>query len=154
MSTGGDSPGVSPFTGTPTKTHINWSGVTWPSTAGAIKRVTNLTINQGGQLIKFKGDTDIYPSVIANVNNDPSINITTADVATIVAFITGVSGTFVAVHNDANQITGGATQFSCVNAVFETWTDTGPHAQFGSVTASWQMYSPDGVTNPMTMTSV
>ena len=42
-----------------TKAQINWTVVS--STATNITRVTNASVGQGGNLIKFKGDTDLYP---------------------------------------------------------------------------------------------
>ena len=52
-----------------TKAQINWSSVSWNSTS--ITRVTNVSIGQGGSLIKFKGDTDVYPTIIAAVDIEP-----------------------------------------------------------------------------------
>ena len=37
----------------------------------AITRVTNASVGQGGNLIKFKGDTDVYPTIIAMVDQEP-----------------------------------------------------------------------------------
>ena len=53
-----------------TKAQINWASVTFGSTA--ITRVTTGGFGQGGKLLRFKGDTDLYSTVIANVNNEPT----------------------------------------------------------------------------------
>jgi hypothetical protein len=133
-----------------TKANINWTGVAFNSTA--ITRVTNASIGQGGQLIKFKGDTDIYPTIIANVDNEPHASITTADVGTMMGFIPGTSATLSATLNDAKNASGGAVVFTLANAVFENADTQAQHAQFGSVTGTWQCYSSDGSTNPLSFT--
>jgi hypothetical protein len=133
-----------------TKANINWTGVEFNSVN--ITRVTNASIGQGGQLIKFKGDTDIYPTIIANVDNEPHASITTADVGTMMGFVPGVSATLTATLNDAKGASGGAVNFTLANAVFENADTQAQHAQFGSVTGTWQCYSSDGATNPLSFT--
>jgi hypothetical protein len=133
-----------------TKAQINWSAVSFASTS--ITRVTNASIGQGGSLIKFKGDTDMYPTVIANVDNEPHVSITTADVGTMMGFAPGAAGTLNATLNDARGATGGSVVFVLANAVFENADTQAQHAQFGSVTGTWQCYSTDGSTNPLSFT--
>lgn len=135
-----------------TKAQINWTGVEFASTA--ITRVTNASVGQGGSLIKFKGDTDLYPTIIANVDNEPHMSITTADVGTIQSIVPGTTGTLTATLNDAKGASGGAVVFTLSNAVFENADTQAQHAQFGSVTGTWQGYSSDGSTNPMAITRV
>ena len=52
-----------------TKANINWTAVSFASTN--ITRVTNASVGQGGNLIKFKGDTDQFPTIIAMVDQEP-----------------------------------------------------------------------------------
>ena len=42
--------------------------------------------------------------------------------------------------------------FTLANAVFENADTQAQHAQFGSVTGTWQCYSSDGSTNPLSFT--
>jgi hypothetical protein len=135
-----------------TKAQINWTGVSFAS--GAITRVTNASVGQGGSLIKFKGDTDLFPTIIANVDQEPHFSITTADVGTIHAISPGAVGTLIATLNDAKGASGGAVVFTLSNAVFENADTQAQHAQFGSVTGTWQAYSTDGSTNPLVVTRV
>jgi hypothetical protein len=138
-----------------TKVQINWTGVSFTPTSGSttsITRVTNASVGLGGALIKFKADTDIYPTVIANVNNDPHFSITTADVGTMMGFVPGTGGTLLATLNDAKLATDGAVDFTMINAVFENADTQAAHAQFGSVTGTWQAYSSDGQTGPLSFT--
>jgi hypothetical protein len=130
-----------------TKAQINWASVTFGSTA--ITRITTGGFGLGGKLLKFKGDTDIYSSIIANVDNEPHATFTTADVGTMMGINPGTSGTLTATLNDAKAVTGGAVIFTMSNAVFENADTTGQHAQFGTVTGTWQAYSSDGTTNPL-----
>jgi hypothetical protein len=135
-----------------TRAQINWASVTFGSTS--ITRITAGGFGQGGKLLRFKGDTDMYSTVIANVNNEPSATFTTADVGTIMGIAPGTTNTLAATLNDAKGATGGSVVFTMINAVFENADTTAHHAQFGSVTGTWQAFSSDGVTNPLSFTRV
>jgi hypothetical protein len=134
------------------KAQINWTGVTFNSVP--ITRVTAGMFGQGGQLIKFKGDTDLYPTIIAAPTSEPHASFTTADVGTMMGFAPGTGATLAATLNDARSVTAGAVAFSMLNAVFENAESSGQHAQFATVTGTWQAYSADGTTNPLTFTRV
>ncbi len=134
---------------TPTKAQINWTACEFASTP--ITRVTHASVGQGGSLIKFKGDTDLYPTIIANVDNEPHMSITTADVGNLMALVPGAVGTLTATLNDAKSATGGAVVFTMINSAFENADTQAQHAQFGSVTGTWQAYSADGSTNPLSL---
>jgi hypothetical protein len=135
-----------------TKAQINWTAVAFGTVA--ITRVTNASVGQGGSLIKFKGDTDLYPTIIANVDSEPHMSITTADVGNLMNFGPGTAGTLTATLNDAKMAAGGSVVFTMVNAVFENADTQAQHAQFGSVTGTWQAFSSDGSTNPLSFTRV
>jgi hypothetical protein len=132
------------------KAQINWASVTFGSTA--ITRITTGGFGQGGKLLKFKGDTDLYSTLIANVNNEPNATFTTADVGTVMGIAPGTMNTLSATLKDAKSQTGGDVIFSMVNAVFENADTTAQHAQFGTVTGTWQAFSSDGTTNPLSFT--
>jgi len=131
------------------RANINWTGVQFASTP--ITRVTAAMFGMGGTLIKFKGDTDLYPSIIANVNNEPHASVTTADVGTMFGFAPGAGGTLTGTLNDAKAQTGGAVVFTMTNAVFENADANAQHAQFGTTTGTWQAYASDGQTPPLSI---
>jgi hypothetical protein len=134
-----------------TKANINWTSVSFDSTT--ITRVTNASFGQGGNLIKFKGDTDQYPTIIAAIDQEPHASITTADIGTVMStFTPGLTSTLVAYLNDAKGQSGGGVIFTLSNAVFENADAQAQHAQFGSVTGTWQAYSSDGATAPLAIT--
>jgi len=133
-----------------TRANINWAAVSFNSVP--ITRVTVGAFSQGGKLVTFKGDVDLYHTVIANVTNEPRASFTTADVGTMMGFSPGTTGTLNATLNDAKGATGGAVVFTMINAVFETADTHAKHAQFGTVTGTWQAFSSDGVTNPLSFT--
>jgi hypothetical protein len=133
-----------------TKAQINWTAVNFNSTS--ITMVTSGGFGMGGKLLKFKGDTDVYSTVIANVESAPHATFTTADVGTMMGFVPGTTSTLTATLSDAKGATGGAVVFSMINAVFENADTQAAHAQFGSVTGTWQAFSSDGVTNPLSFT--
>ncbi len=135
-----------------TRAQINWASVTFGSTA--ITRITTGGFGQGGKLLRFKGDTDMYSTIIANVTNEPNATFTTADVGTVMGIIPGTTNTLTATLNDAKGATGGSVVFTMVNAVFENADTSAQHAQFGTVTGTWQAFSTDGETNPLSFTRV
>ena len=130
-----------------TKAQMNWASVSFGSTA--ITRVTSGSFTQGGKLLKFAGDTDVFTTIIANVNNQPSASFTTADVGTIMGIAPGSTNTLSATLNDAKGATGGAVVFTMINAVFENADTQAAHGQIGSVTGTWQAFSSDGTTSPL-----
>jgi hypothetical protein len=133
-----------------TKGQINWSGCVFASTN--IVRVSNVSVSQGGALLAFKGDTDVYDSIVAVVEVHPTISITTADPGVMMGFSPGQRGSLTVTHKDANGASGGDIIFVLSTAVFETADDTGAHAQFGTATGSWKSVSADGLTNPLSFT--
>ncbi len=135
-----------------TKAQLNWASVAFGSTA--ITRVTTGGFGQGGKLLKFKGDVDTYSTIIANVNNEPHATFTTADIGTMMGITPGTTNTLTATLNDARGASGGSVVFTMINSVFENADTTAQHAQFGTVTGTWQAYSSDGVTNPLSFTRV
>lgn len=137
---------------TATKRNINWSSCSFASTA--ITGVTNATVGQGGSLLKFKADVDVFPTLVVMVDQEPHASITTADVGTAFGFTPGQTGTLTLTHNDAKGAAAGAVVFTMINAVFENADDSGAHAQVGSVTATWQSFSSDGVTPPLSFARV
>jgi hypothetical protein len=135
-----------------TGAQINWGNILYGTIN--IKRVTAGGFSLGGQIIRFKGDTDRYTSIVANVNNEPSANFTTADIGTLMTITTSGQALLTAQLNDALGITNGACLFKMANAVYETADASAQHAQFGTVTASWQGWSADGQTSPLSITRV
>jgi hypothetical protein len=137
------------------RANINWTGVAFTPTGGSATSITRVTagmFGQGGHLIKFKGDTDQYPTIIAAPTVEPNCSFTTADVGTMMGFAPGTGGSLAATLNDAKAAAGGAVNFTLSNAVFESASATGQHAQFATVTGTWHAYSSDGVTNPLAFT--
>jgi hypothetical protein len=130
-----------------TKRNINWSSVTFASST--LTGVTNATVGQGGSLLKFKGDIDVFPTLVVMVDQEPHVSVTSADVGLVMGFTPGQTSTLTLTHKDAKTATGGDVIFTMINAVFENADDSGAHAQVGSVTATWQGYSSDGQTNPL-----
>ena len=134
-----------------TKANINWTSVSFNSVT--LTRITNASFGQGGNLIKFKGDTDQYPTIIAAVDQEPHASITTADVGGVMSsFTPGLTSTLVAYLNDAKLVSNGGVIFTMSNAVFENADAQAQHAQFGSVTGTWQAFSSDGSTAPLAIT--
>jgi hypothetical protein len=132
---------------------MNWTGVSFTPTGGpatTITGVTSISIDAGGNLVKFSGDGDRYNTTVVNDHNDPVITVQAADLAAIRANPAGTVGTFTATHNDArNGASTGATTYTLSNAVIATNPIQGAHRQFGQGTLAITAFSTDGVTNPL-----
>lgn len=138
------------------KRFMNWTGVAFtPSggTATPITGVTSVSIDTGGNLLKFSGDGDRYNTTVVNDHNEPVVTVHAADLAAVRANPPGTVGTFTATHNDARNGTGsGAITYTLANAVVATNPVQGSHRQFGQGTVTIAAFSTDGVTNPLSTT--
>lgn len=133
---------------------LNWTAVSFPTSATTLTHVTSISFDQGGSLIEFAGDNDRYPVIIANPMNRPKCSITSGDAASLMAIAPGTSGTLAATQVDALGASLGGISYVLINAVHASSQGSGQFGQFGSATASFQAYSADGVTNPLSFTRV
>jgi hypothetical protein len=135
---------------TPAKVQLNWSNVTYNSIQ--VTRITSGSFNLGGNVIFFSGDANIY-NVVAGIGvNAPTASFTTADIGSIWAnFPVGTNATLIAQLNDANNITSGGVEFTVTQAIYLDTQSSAQHAQFGSGTMNFGTLSPDGLTNPVTI---
>jgi hypothetical protein len=133
-----------------TKVQANWTGVSHGSTS--ITRVTSVTIDQGGTLKSFSADGDHFPTVVCGLMAQPKGSVTGGDTGGMMSFANGTVGQFTATHKDAHQQVGGDVVYTLENCVVENVTTTGNHADFGHATLTFQAYSSDGTTNPLSFT--
>lgn len=135
------------------KRFMNWSGVNFTPTGGAptvISGVTSVTIESGGNLAKFSGDGDRYPTLVVNDFNEPTVTVQSADLAALRSNPVGTVGTLTATHNDARSGVGsGAITYTLANAVVASVQVGGAHRHFGQGTATFVAFSADGLTNPL-----
>lgn len=132
------------------KLQANWSPVTF--SGNPITMVTNVGIDQGGQVDTFKADADLYDVIAARLTSRPTCSITSGDEATMMA-LSG-NGIITANHNDALKVTAGAVLYTITTAAFENCNASGAHAAFGSSTATFKTFTSDGTTNPIAITRV
>ena len=141
---------------TATKRNLNWTAVTFTPTAGSALTLTGVTQIQapmGGEILKFEGDNDLYPSLKVSAGGDPKMVITTADQVDLVSLPIGTVGAFTATHRDAVNGTGaGVCVYAIANAIVEDNTLGGSHKQFGMGQITIGGWSADGVTNPVAIT--
>lgn len=141
-----------------TKRFMNWTAVTFTPVSGALTPITGVTsiqIDSGGSLLKFSGDGDRYNTTVVNDFNDPTITVHSADLTAVRAFPVGTVGTFTATHNDAKNGPGsGALTYILSNAVVASNPVHGSHRQFGQGMLTLSSFSLDGVTNPLSTTTV
>jgi hypothetical protein len=129
---------------------MNWSAVTFNSIT--LNKITSGTFNMGGQLLPFAGDQDLYPTVIVNNMNNPGASFTSGNIALLQGIAVGTTSTLLATLNDAKGATGGAINYTLINAVYQGADASDSHAQYGSGTANWLAFSSDGITTPLSFT--
>lgn len=130
---------------------INWTAVSYNSVT--INRVTGVQINDSPQILPFAGDTDRYPTVLADVGGNVTITVTTGDPGVALGLVSGTAAAFTATHKDAKGQTGGDIVYA-MNAMVGNRTAGGQHAQYGQATIEFTGVSVDGVTNPLSFTRV
>lgn len=144
----------------PTKRFVNWTATGFTPTGGTLQPYTgvrSVAFDPGGNLIKFSGDGDRYPTTIVNDMNEPSCTIQAADLASVRMSPPGTVGTVTATHNDARngaQAGGGGIAYTLANAVVRNTPISGEHRQFGSGTVQFDAFSSDGLTNPLSATAL
>ena len=97
----------------------------------------------GRQPDQVQGRHRSVPDHHRMVDQEPHVSITTADVGTMMGFVPGTVGTLTATLNDAKR-PAAARDFTLATRSSRTPTRQAQHAQFGSVTGTWQCYSTDG----------
>ena len=131
------------------RAQVNWASVTYAG--NPLTRITGGNFGFGTVHIKFKGDTDLYDSVVAVPTIEPHASFTSANVATFMLLVPGTLDTLVAMLNDARNFRRRRRVQHGEYRLREQRHD-GPAAQFGSVTGTFYAMAPDGLTNPLTIT--
>lgn len=138
-----------------TGVQLNWTAVGFTPSGGSLTtftKVTSVEINPGGSLIAFAGDNDRFPTVIANAMNSPSATVTGGNIAQFQGLAPGTTGAFAATHKDARGGSNGDIVYALANAVVQNTPGSGSHGQFGSGSITFQAFSSDGSTNPLSFT--
>jgi len=138
-----------------TGVQLNWTGVTFTPSGGSLTtftRVTSVEINPGGQLAAFSGDNDSFVTVVARTASAPSVTVTGGNIAQFQGFASGTTGAFAAIHKDARGGSSGDIVYALANAVVQNAPGSGSHNQFGSGSITFQSFSSDGSTNPLSFT--
>lgn len=135
-----------------TKRQMNWGPVSFTPSGGSVSTatgVTNCSVSSGGNLLKFSGDGDHFPTLTINDYSDPTITVTTADVNWAFGIDPGTRGVLAVTHKDAKLASGGAITFTLDTAVAVSPDESGQHRQIGSATLKFDCESADGTTNPL-----
>jgi hypothetical protein len=135
------------------KRQMNWTGVGFTPTGGSATSYTgvkSVKIDSGGSLAKFAGDGDRYNTTSVNDFNEPTVEVEAADIVALEANPVGIVGTLTATWNDAKNGTGaGAITFTFSNAQVASINVSGKHRDFGMGSVKFELFAPDGVTNPI-----
>lgn len=133
-----------------TKLQKGWTEVQFADTA--ISHVQSVAFGRNGSLIEYTGDNNIEPIMIAIKEAKPHATVTSGDVATIMGFQVGDTGSLVAVQPDAKGSTGGNINWTLANAVVASADSQGHWGAFATATLKVQAYSSDGTTSALSFT--
>ncbi len=138
---------------TATKRYFNWENAGFTPAGGSlipIDGVTSVRFGTGGAVDKFYGDGDLYPSTIVYSREEPSITITSGNVAALLQLPGGTRGTFTVTLMDAvNKLSTGAITFTVIGCVVRMLDLNGQHKQFPGPTLTIDVGAADGITNPV-----
>ncbi len=135
---------------------MNWSAVAFTPVGGSLtplNSIDGIDIDYGVTILGYSGDADIYHTLKVNNMNDPKMTCKTTNTSQLTQF-SGVFGQFTAKHLDAKLASGGAVVYVLSNAIGGGVTVGGQHAAFGTGSITFEAYSSDGVTSPLSFTRV
>lgn len=133
-----------------TKAQKGWTGVQFASTS--IAHVQSVMFGKGGSLIEYISDNSIIPTIIAVQQSRPHATIVSADVATLMGFAVGASGSLVATQPDILAAVGGNIAWTLSNGVVANVDETGQWGAVATATMTVQAFSTDGTTSPLAFT--
>lgn len=135
--------------------HINWSAVGFTPTAGTLTpmtRIQTVQIADRGQAVTGSADADFFPTLKKVVGGDPMVTVSSEDGTLQSALPKGTTGVWTGTHNDAVNGTGsGAIVYTLAGAVITDVNRGGGHQQLGSIDFQIEAASPDGITNPLSL---
>lgn len=129
---------------------MNWASVTHGNTS--ITKVTDVTFTQAIQLTDFFGDTNIYSMVVAAHSGKISATVSSGDESKLMGIAPGTVATLSATHKDALKAASGDVVYSLSNAVAGQCNASGAYGQYGKSQITFQAFSSDGSTNPLSFT--
>lgn len=149
-------------TPTPSDRFINWTDSTFTTDATTpviytLTGVTSVDIDPQGEVKKFDGDGDMFPTTIAHTFSDPQITVQFANLTVAHLLSPGLRGAFSSTHNDAKNgvgAGGGAYTVNLAHAMVNNTTTGGKHREFGEASIILSAESVDGVTPTLTFSAV
>ncbi len=136
--------------------YVNTYDVGWTpqsSSRSVINHITQSAVDRAIRNIAFSGDGDVFPSFRTNVAGDPSVSFQGGNVGRFLAIAQGQKGTVDWTIGDAaNGAHVGAIKYTLINALLGSNSSSQANQQFGGATATFESFSSDGVTNPLSYT--
>jgi hypothetical protein len=136
--------------------YMNWKSVT--VTFGTVPTVVSLTEVMDVQVLDQEGlepwqaDGHKFPTLLIAATGSRGMTIVGGSVNKLAAIPRNTPCTVVAILNDAvNGAGAGAITHTLVNAVLADAGRSGPSNKFAGGTATFVAFSPDGITDPLTI---
>ena len=140
-----------------TKHYMNWKSCTIVHGSGpttiSLTEITNVEFMINDEFVQFKGDGNIYATVMALANSTRGVRITSADLGRLSVTIPHNTPCTVTVicHDVVNGAGDGALTFVLANALKQTIAPGGAQNVILTDTVTFMSYSSDGTTSPLTI---
>jgi hypothetical protein len=136
------------------KRYVNFSVQLTPGggSASTYSEIMAVKVMRGSKQLAAYGDAKLFPTLIINVEETRSITLAGGDVSKMLQLPRGVVYTVAIVLNDAKNGNGsGALTITMVDAVIESDEHSAANNDFGGSTVTFNAYSADGSTDPLTV---
>lgn len=133
----------------PNGLNMNWSELSF--NAIIYTKVTGGEADHGGSIVTFSGDAQVFVPYFAVGVNNPTFSFHIGDVGAAENLAIGASGALIAKLNDFEGVTLGGVEWTVATAVVRNIRSAGQHAQVAGSTIDFLAISPDGTTNPVTI---
>lgn len=141
-----------------TKHYMNWKSCTIVHGSGpttiTLTEITNVEFMINDEFVQFKGDGNIYATVMALANASRGVRITSGDLGRLAVTIphnTPCTVTLIC-HDAVNGSGSGALTFVLSNALKQSISPSGAQNVILTDTVTFMSYSSDGTTSPLAIT--
>ena len=109
---------------------------------------------RGDQYEMWKADGNIFNTLMALANGMRGVKITGGDIGKMNTIIPRNTNCIIVVklYDPRNGVGTGCLNFTLINALLQDTSPSGPENKFITDTLNFMAYSPDGNTDPLTIT--
>jgi hypothetical protein len=143
------------MTVTASSLYMNWTGVTVTPLGGSampLKEITDIDVDRSSEMKRWYADAAKFPLALSARNKTRKITIRGGAINLLSAIPEDTPCTVVGILNDLNNgITTGALTITCINAIVASNPFKGKNNDFGTGDLTFEAFSTDGTTDPLTI---